>query len=364
MSTPSIYTVATRRFEAACKIDTLAAEHRASRLHGHGYTVKVRLKNWGIKEQVNGEEVDVLEALLKKAVAPLDHQYLNDIVVNPTNENIARWVQAALGINADKIAVQSTPYEGVDIDRSGQAHVWQQYSFEAAHQLPNVAKGHQCGRMHGHGFKVILHATQPLGNAPMATDFEELSALWDSVAPSLENTCLNDIKGLENPTSEHLCSWLWQRLKPQLATLSFVSVYETATAGCHYDGEDFRIWKDFHFESALKLEKMQAGVARQVLHGHSYLARLHLQAPLDKVLGWTIDYGDVKSRFDPILDRLDHHTLNDLSGLASPSCANIAQWIGQEIDLGLPELDRVDCYERPGCGAVVSWSEAGPSLPI
>lgn len=363
MSLPT-YTVAAAGFEAACQIDTLPAAHRASRLHGHGFRVKVRSRlpeDWA---DFVGSEAEDLEAHLGKIVAPLDHSYLNDRIETPTNENIARWVRQKLALEADKIAVQSTPFEGVDIDRKGIAHVWRQFEFQAAHRLPNVAPGHQCGRMHGHGFKVILHASRPLGKADMGVDLDDLTMLWAKVAPELEYACLNDIPGLENPTSEHLCQWLWQRLKPEMAEISYVSVYETATAGCHYDGGNFRIWKDFRFESALSLSRGETGSGQRRMFGHSYLVRLHLQAPLDEMLGWTIDYGDIKERFRPLLMQLDHHTLNDLPALEAPSSAAVAEWIRKRVAGSLPELDRIDCYEKTGCGSVLSWADDGPSLPI
>ena len=82
-----------------------------------------------------------------------------------------------------------------------------------------------------------------------------------------------------------------------------MTVYETVTAGCHYDGEHYRIWKEQRFESALSLNKNNS------LHGHSYLIRLHLSCPLDEVMGWTMDYGDVKEIFKPTLSQLDHYYL-------------------------------------------------------
>ena len=360
----SAYTVATAGFEAACKIESLPEQHPASRLHGHGFQVKIRAvlaEGWA---RFPGSEVGDLLSHLQACIAPLDHKYLNDVVSDPTNENIARWIQQQLCIDIDKISVQSTGNEGVDIDKHGTAHVWQRFRFEAAHRLPNVAPGHQCGRMHGHGFEVILHANQSLGNAAMAVDFNALAALWNQVAPELEFACLNDIKGLENPTSEHLCAWLWKRLKPELSMLSYVSVYETSTAGCHFDGQKFRIWKDFRYESALYFDNAPADEVRRQLHGHSYLTRLHLEAPLDAVLGWTIDYGDVKARFKPLLEQLDHYTLNDIPGMVAPSCAGIAAWIRTQVADSLPELNRIDCYEKTACGAVLSWAEQGPALPI
>ncbi|WP_242445782.1 6-pyruvoyl trahydropterin synthase family protein [Chromatium okenii] len=137
--------------------------------------------------------------------------------------------------------------------------------------------------------------------------FNNLDALWQPLHAELHHACLNDISGLENPTSELLAQWLWQRFAPQLPTLRRVTVCETATAGCHYDGQQFRIWKEQRFESAVQFPDAPAGDGRRRLHGHSYLLRLLLSAPLDAVLGWTVDYGDVKTLFTPVYRQLDHH---------------------------------------------------------
>ena len=176
--------------------------------------------------------------------------------------------------------------------------------------------------MHGHGFEVILHADQDLAGPDMGLDLGLDLDHWARSGPrSMRNShhaCLNDIPGLENPTSEILSHWIWDRLKPELPALSWVTVYETATAGCHFDGRHYRIWKERRFESALRLAQAPEGDPRRRLHGHSYLVRLHLTAPLDQVLGWTVDYGDVKALFQPVYARLDHYRLDELPGLPDP----------------------------------------------
>ena len=106
------------------------------------------------------------------------------------------------------MAIQSTHDSGVDLDNNGHAHIWRRYRFEAAHQLPNVPAGHQCGRMHGHGFEVILHANQDLKSdsdtaqsehmADMGVDFEQIDRFWQPLHKQLDYTCLNDIEGLNN----------------------------------------------------------------------------------------------------------------------------------------------------------------------
>jgi 6-pyruvoyltetrahydropterin/6-carboxytetrahydropterin synthase len=217
--------------------------------------------------------------------------------------------------------------------------------------------------MHGHGFEVILHANQDIAGLDMGLDFDRLAALWAPLQAELHHACLNDIPGLENPTSEMLAGWLWQRLQPVLPALSWITVYETATAGCHYDGRHYRIWKELRFESALKLRAAPDGDPRRRLHGHSYLLRLHLTAPLDQDLGWTVDYGDVKVLFKPVYERLDHHRLNDLSGLRDADPGSLVRWMREAVADRLPQLDRIDLHETPGCGASLCWGDLGPALP-
>ncbi len=248
------------------------------------------------------------------------------------------------------VGIRSTADTGVDLGADDHAHLWHRFRFEAAHRLPNVPEGHQCGRMHGHGFEVILHADQDLAGADMGIDFDRIAAHWAPLGAELDHVCLNDIPGLSNPTSELLCQWLWQRLKPELPALSWVSVYETATAGCHFDGSHYRIWKDLRFESALRLTRAPDGDRRRRLHGHSYLLRLHLSAPLDEVLGWTVDYGDVKALFKPVYAQLDHHRLDQLPLLDGADPARLALWMREQVALSCRNSNASICT-RPRAAA-------------
>jgi 6-pyruvoyltetrahydropterin/6-carboxytetrahydropterin synthase len=161
-----------------------------------------------------------------------------------------------------------------------------------------------------------------------------------------------------------ISAWVWARLKPELPELSWVTVYETASCGAHFDGQHYRIWKETSFDSALQLTRAPAGDRRRRIHGHTYTLRLHLNAPLDTVMGWTIDFGDVKEIFDPIFKRIDHHPLQELPGVGQPDAASLAHWIRAEAGTRLPQLDRIDLFETRGCGAILSWGEPGPALPI
>lgn len=359
-----LYTVAVASFEAARHVDILPAGHRARRLHGHSFLARVRAELAPDWAPFPGAGTETLAERLRVAVAPLDYTLLNERLASPTDENLARWIRARLDApGLEQVGILSTRDQGVDLDGADHAHVWRRFRFEAAHQLPHVPAGHPCGRMHGHGFEVIVHADQHLAGLDLGVDFDRLDQLWAPLHAILHQACLNDLPGLENPTSERLAAWLWQRLQPELPSLSWVTVYETASAGCHYDGRHYRIWKERTFESALCLRRAPAGDPRRRLHGHSYRIRLHLTAPLDEVMGWTVDYGEMKARFEPVYRQLDHQRLDQLAGLEDADPASLLRWIRAELAERLPPLDRIDLESTPGCGATLCWGEEGPALP-
>ena len=111
-------------------------------------------------------------------------------------------------------------------------------SFEAAHRLPKVPVGHKCARLHGHSFRVDLSVEGEVNpETGWFIDYAEIDRLWEPLHQVLDHNYLNEVPGLENPTSENLARWLWERLKPNLAVLGKVVVHETCDARCEYWGE-------------------------------------------------------------------------------------------------------------------------------
>ena len=117
--------------------------------------------------------------------------------------------------------------------------IFRVFQIEAAHHLPNVPAGHKCARMHGHSFRIEIHTRGPVGaQSGWVMDFADLRAAFQPLFDQLDHRCLNDIVGLENPTSENLARWIWERMAPRLSGLSKVVVQETCNAGCIYTGPD------------------------------------------------------------------------------------------------------------------------------
>lgn len=117
------------------------------------------------------------------------------------------------------------------------AEIYREFTFEAAHLLPNVPEGHKCARLHGHSYRVEVHVAGDVdGHSGWVQDFGDLKLAFKPLEEALDHHYLNEVPGLENPTSEVLSKWIWDRLIDQLPKLSSVSVRETCTSGCIYRG--------------------------------------------------------------------------------------------------------------------------------
>lgn len=112
-----------------------------------------------------------------------------------------------------------------------------EFKFEAAHRLPRVPEGHKCARLHGHSFKVEIAIVGPVDpHTGWLIDFGELYEIWKPLEARLDHNYLNEIPGLENPTSEVLAKWIWDELAPRLPFLDLVTLFETCDARCEYRG--------------------------------------------------------------------------------------------------------------------------------
>jgi 6-pyruvoyltetrahydropterin/6-carboxytetrahydropterin synthase len=114
--------------------------------------------------------------------------------------------------------------------------LYKEFTFEAAHKLPLVQKDHKCFQLHGHSFKVRVYVEGAVNELGWVIDFADLKAICKPWIEKLDHSFLNDINGLENPTSENIATWLWNRLVDQLPQLSAIEIMETCTSGCIYSG--------------------------------------------------------------------------------------------------------------------------------
>ncbi len=115
--------------------------------------------------------------------------------------------------------------------------IFKEFTFESAHRLPNVPDEHKCSRMHGHSYRVEIHVAgqiDPITGWIM--DFADITKAFAPLLGKLDHHVLNEIDGLEVPTSENLSIWIWNQLH-DILPLTCVVVRETSTSGAIYRGD-------------------------------------------------------------------------------------------------------------------------------
>jgi 6-pyruvoyltetrahydropterin/6-carboxytetrahydropterin synthase len=111
------------------------------------------------------------------------------------------------------------------------------FRFDAAHSLTGLPEGHKCRRIHGHSYRLDVHVEGPVDEKTgMVMDFHEIQKVVKPIIEQLDHRLLNDIAGLENSTSEIICKYFWDRLKPILPGLSALTLWESDTSRCVYRG--------------------------------------------------------------------------------------------------------------------------------
>ncbi len=118
-----------------------------------------------------------------------------------------------------------------------EAELIRTFRFEAAHALPNVPAEHKCRRVHGHSYRIDIHVTGPVDpETGWVMDFGDIKRAVEPVLDELDHRMLSEIPGLENSTSEQIAAFLWDRLRPLLAMLSAITVWESESSRCVYRG--------------------------------------------------------------------------------------------------------------------------------
>jgi 6-pyruvoyltetrahydropterin/6-carboxytetrahydropterin synthase len=115
--------------------------------------------------------------------------------------------------------------------------IFREFTFEAAHRLPRVPEGHKCGRLHGHSYRVEVHVRGDVDPVTgMVIDFADVKAAFQPLMEQLDHHYLNEVEGLDNPTSENLAEWVWKNLEGEVP-LHRIVVRETCTSGVTYHGD-------------------------------------------------------------------------------------------------------------------------------
>ena len=225
-------------FEAAHCNRSAPPGTKQARLHGHSYEVTVYVA--GTVDSQSGWLVDFgdIKADSYSLIDRLDHRILNEVdgMTDSSCADVQRWLDTRLhesqaGFDRCKVCVKgdtafSPVFKSAAAPPAGLVKVV--FGFAAAHFLPRLPSTHKCRRMHGHSFRVSVSSR----------DADTAVAAVAALYPQLDHRVLNEVPGLENPTSEQLAHWLWKRLHEGEGSTEEIIVQETCTTGCIYRGED------------------------------------------------------------------------------------------------------------------------------
>jgi 6-pyruvoyltetrahydropterin/6-carboxytetrahydropterin synthase len=112
------------------------------------------------------------------------------------------------------------------------------FGFDAAHRFTHFPAGHPNAGVHGHSFEAeVAVQGETDARTGFVIDFERLEAACASLRERLDHRMLNDLPGLEAPSLENLCLWIWNNLEATFPALTRVTVRRpSAGQSCTYRG--------------------------------------------------------------------------------------------------------------------------------
>lgn len=112
------------------------------------------------------------------------------------------------------------------------------FRFEASHRLEHLGKDHECYNLHGHSYRVEVEIYGDVDETTgFLTDYSEIDRLARPIIKQLDHTHLNDVENLALSSTEFIARWLWTKIKPVLPLLSKITIYETDSSKCIFEGE-------------------------------------------------------------------------------------------------------------------------------
>ena len=117
--------------------------------------------------------------------------------------------------------------------------VYRTFRFHAARFLPNLDDTHICKQMHGHTFNLTVYVNDTIDDKTgFVIDFFDIDKIFNKeIMPLIDHKNLNAVIGLENPTSENLCVWIWTKLIKHIPTISKLNLSEDHGTGIIYNGK-------------------------------------------------------------------------------------------------------------------------------
>ena len=109
------------------------------------------------------------------------------------------------------------------------------FTIESARFLPKLPKEHPCSRTHGHSFHITLTLEGTLDpQLGWLVDYHDIDLIIRPILQKIDHRLLNEVPGLENPTTEILTAWIYTEVKRVLPELTQVTLKETEDTECSY----------------------------------------------------------------------------------------------------------------------------------
>ena len=116
--------------------------------------------------------------------------------------------------------------------------VYREYYINSARFLPNVEEGHICGSLHGHTYNIKVYVGGKVDKKTgFVIDVFDIDKHFKKIHHQIDHKLLNEIKGLENPTSENICIWVWNKLLKDIPNLYKIEIMENSVTGFIYKGK-------------------------------------------------------------------------------------------------------------------------------
>ncbi|MBI1273442.1 MAG: 6-carboxytetrahydropterin synthase QueD [Alphaproteobacteria bacterium] len=110
-----------------------------------------------------------------------------------------------------------------------------EFHFSASHQLGKLPDDHQCKRLHGHNYIVLVElAADELDEFGFVRDYQELDVLGRYIDERFNHRHLNDVLGSETTTAEYLARHFYDWCKERLPKTVAVRVSETPKTWAEY----------------------------------------------------------------------------------------------------------------------------------
>ncbi len=104
--------------------------------------------------------------------------------------------------------------------------------------MPGYDRKSKYGKFHGHSYEVTININGNLDKKKQwVMNFDELDNFVQPLIEILDHNILNEIEGLENPTSENIARWFWNKLIKDIKFLESIEINRPRIGGCIYSGK-------------------------------------------------------------------------------------------------------------------------------